>query len=128
MFCCRVNWQQNVPGRKNASLNARRSIKHPRRFLSTEQAHIIRADPPLVMNAVEGSVYTDTSERNFRRLAAQGVFPSIRLGRRVLFRRDALDAALARLESVMKQTMPHKARPRLRGQPSKGNTNKKEIQ
>lgn len=51
------------------------------------------------MNAVEGAVYTDTSERNFRGLVAQGVFPHIRIGRRVLFRREALDAALAKLES-----------------------------
>lgn len=54
------------------------------------------------MNAFEGAVYTDTSERHFRRQAAQGVFPHIRIGRRVLFRREALDTALARLESKTK--------------------------
>jgi excisionase family DNA binding protein len=96
--------------------------------LTPEQVHRIRSDPPVVLSAVEGSVYTTTSERKFRDLAAQGVFPSIRLGRRILFRRDALDAALARLESVMKQETSRNSRPRRRGQPSAGNTKKKEIQ
>jgi hypothetical protein len=49
------------------------------------------------MNAVEGAAYTDTSERNFRKLAAEGVFPNFRIGRRVLWRLDALDAAIATL-------------------------------
>lgn len=47
------------------------------------------------MNAAEAAVYTDTCERNFRELADKGIFPHIRVGRRVLFRRDAIDAALA---------------------------------
>lgn len=74
-----------------ASLDAKRSN------LTTEQAHRIRCQPPLIMNAVEGAAYTDTSERNFRKLAAEGVFPNFRIGRRVLWRLDALDAAIATL-------------------------------
>jgi excisionase family DNA binding protein len=54
------------------------------------------------MNAVEAANYVDLSERNFRQQAAEGLFPAIRIGRRVVFRRDALDDALARLESKTK--------------------------
>ena len=50
------------------------------------------------MNAAEAAVYTDCSERHFRELTAKGVFPHIRVGRRVLFRRDAINAALGKLE------------------------------
>jgi excisionase family DNA binding protein len=75
------------------------------RGLTPRQADLIRRNPPLIMSAVEAAVYTDTSERNFRELAERGVFPSVRIGRRVLFRRKAIDAALAQLEE--KKT-PHR--------------------
>lgn len=64
------------------------------------------------MSAVEAAVYANLSERNLRRQAAEGVFPHIRIGRRVVFRRDTLDAALARLESKTKQKSPRRANAR----------------
>ena len=86
-----------VTGGKAASARERATD----RTLTPEQVHLIRSDPPVVMSAVEAAVYADLSERNFRQQAAQGVFPYIRIGRRVVFRRDALDAVLARLESKL---------------------------
>jgi hypothetical protein len=88
-----MNWQRKDRESTKTTRNAKRSK------LTAEQAHRIRCQPPLIMNAVEGAAYTDTSERNFRNLAAKGVFPNIRIGRRVVWRRDALDAALATLEA-----------------------------
>jgi len=88
--------QRAEPKRTKALPDAKRSK------LTKEQARLIRCQPPVVMNAIEGATYTNTCERNFRTLAAQGVFPHIRIGRRVLWRRDTLDAALARLESKTK--------------------------
>ena len=69
------------------------------RTLTAAESQLIRTIPPVYLSAVEAAIYMDISERNFRTLATQGIFPSIRIGRRLLFRRDALDAALARLES-----------------------------
>lgn len=66
--------------------------------LSQEEIHRIRTNPPRLMNAPEGAAYTGMSERNFRELGRRRILPSIRLGGRVLFRREALDAALERLE------------------------------
>lgn len=66
--------------------------------LTEEQIQLIRHNPPLIMNAPEGAVYVDMSERNFREKARQGFFPYIKIGGRLLFRRDALDQALAKFE------------------------------
>ena len=66
--------------------------------LTAEQRHQIRRDPPVFMNAAEGAVYVDMCERNFREKARQGIFPSIRIGGRLLFRRDALNSTLAKYE------------------------------
>lgn len=81
------------------------------RTLTAAESQLIRTAPPVYLNAFEAAIYTDISERNFRTLARQGIFPSIRIGRRVLFRRDALDAALARLESDSTKTPISTPRP-----------------
>jgi excisionase family DNA binding protein len=85
-----------VKGGKAACATRNRSARR----LTPEQADLISRNPPLIMSAAEAAVYTDTSERNFRELAEKGVFPHVRVGRRVLFRRDGIDAALARLEAL----------------------------
>src|SRR5438876_1054624 len=66
--------------------------------LNPEDIERIRTNPPLVMSAPEGATYVGVSERHFRDQARRRVFPSIRVGGRILFRRDALDAALEKLE------------------------------
>ena len=97
--------QQAAKDRRKATTRARTrnascpTRKPSARRLTPEQAGLIRRNPPLIMNAAEAAAYTDTSERNFRELAEKGVFPHIRVGRRVLFRRDAIDTALAKLEA-----------------------------
>ena len=67
--------------------------------LIPEEVRQIRLHPPRVMSAAEAAAYFGLSERSFRSFARQGVFPSIKVGRRRLFRRDAIDAALVRLEN-----------------------------
>ena len=91
---------QHVASASNTKprLTARHRNRTQRGFTAPE-TQLIRTVPPVYLNAVEAAIYTDISERNFRTLATQGIFPSIRIGRRVLFRRDALDAALTQLES-----------------------------
>ena len=91
--------QRTATTGKNASNDALRGSKRPRRFLSSDQSQILRRAPPVYLSALEGAAYTNFSERNFRKLVAQGVFPRIRIGRRLVFRREALDAALAGFES-----------------------------
>jgi excisionase family DNA binding protein len=97
--------RREEPDSKQAASDARggsatRATRKPfARGLTSERADFVRRNPPLVMSAVEAAAYTDTSVRNFRELADRGVFPSIRVGRRVLFRRDAIDAVLVRLET-----------------------------
>lgn len=54
------------------------------------------------MCAAEGAEYTTLSLRHFLSLADEGLFPRVRIGRRVLFRRASIDAALAALETQTK--------------------------
>jgi excisionase family DNA binding protein len=91
--------QQPATTSKPDSKTLESGFNRSRLTLSPEQIQRIRTIPPVYLNAVEAAVYTDFSERNFRKLADQGVFPNIRVGRRLLFRRAALDDALAKLES-----------------------------
>jgi excisionase family DNA binding protein len=94
--------------RTSAPRGCKASVKPSARRLTPEQVDHLRRQPPLILSAAEAAVYTDTSERNFRELAERGVFPSIRVGRRVLFRRDAIDAALGKLEvqNLARMTRP----------------------
>jgi excisionase family DNA binding protein len=70
-----------------------------RRTLASDEADGIRMHPPPIMVAREAAAYVRLSERTFRQEAQHGVFPSIRVGRRLMFRRDSIDAALKRLEA-----------------------------
>jgi excisionase family DNA binding protein len=58
----------------------------------------LRANPPTLMNEREVAVFLGICPRSVRNFTARGLIPVIRLGRRRLFRRDAVMAALAKLE------------------------------
>jgi excisionase family DNA binding protein len=58
------------------------------------------------MTVVEAAAYTGLSERTLRKSVAQGLFPSVRVGRRLLLRRTSLDAALGALEAAAKSRPP----------------------
>ncbi|WP_309401085.1 helix-turn-helix domain-containing protein [Cerasicoccus maritimus] len=59
----------------------------------------LRAQPPVLMNEREISVFLGLSERSVRTYTTNGLIPVIRVGRRKIFRRDAVLAALRKLES-----------------------------
>ncbi len=63
-----------------------------------EQARLLRENPPVLMNEREVSVFLGLSERSVRNYTANGLIPVIRVGRRKIFRRDAVLAALRKLE------------------------------
>jgi len=58
----------------------------------------LRANPPILMNEREISLFLGLSERTVRTYTGNGVIPVIRVGRRKIFRRDAVLAALKKLE------------------------------
>lgn len=60
----------------------------------------IRANPPVLMNEREVALFVGICPRSVRNFSARGLLPVIRLGRRRLFRRDAVLAALKSLESA----------------------------
>ncbi len=60
----------------------------------------IRANPPVLMNEREVARFIGICPRSVRNFSARGFLPVIRLGRRRLFRRDAVLAALKSLESA----------------------------
>jgi len=58
----------------------------------------LRANPPTLMNEREVAVFLGICPRSVRNFTTRGLIPVVRLGRRRLFRRDAVMAALAKLE------------------------------
>jgi|GEM_PF-5869928 len=62
----------------------------------------IRANPPVLMNEREVSLFVGVCPRSVRNFTARKLLPVIRLGRRRLYRRDAVLAALKELEQAYK--------------------------
>ena len=64
---------------------------------STDLANF-RANPPVLMSEPEVAVFLGVCERSVRNFTTRKLLPVIRLGRRRLYRRDAVLAALAKME------------------------------
>lgn len=58
----------------------------------------IRSDPPVLMSEREVALFIGICERSVRNFTSRGLLPVIRLGRRRLYRRDAVLAALRAME------------------------------
>lgn len=58
----------------------------------------IRQTPPVLMNEQEVALFIGICTRSVRNFTARGMLPVIRLGRRRLYRRDTVMAALQRME------------------------------
>ncbi len=58
----------------------------------------IRQTPPVLMNEHEVALFIGICTRSVRNFTARGLLPVIRLGRRRLYRRDTVLAALQRME------------------------------
>jgi excisionase family DNA binding protein len=52
-----------------------------------------------LFNSQEAAAYLSTPIKTLRRWARQRIVPSIKIGRKLLFRRVALDALIRRLET-----------------------------
>ena len=66
--------------------------------LTKSDVDALRRSPPLVLTLPEAVAYSRLGDPNFRSKLKARVFPHVRIGGRILIRRPALDAALARLE------------------------------
>jgi hypothetical protein len=60
----------------------------------------LRANPPVLMSEREVAAFLNICERSVRNFTARRLLPVIRLGRRRLYRRDAVLAALSKLEGI----------------------------
>jgi hypothetical protein len=60
----------------------------------------LRANPPVLMNEREVALFVGICPRSVRNFTARKLLPVIRLGRRRLYRRDAVLAALKELEQA----------------------------
>ncbi|MDP0502022.1 MAG: hypothetical protein Q7P63_18165 [Verrucomicrobiota bacterium JB022] len=58
----------------------------------------IRENPPVLMNEREVAVFMGVCERSVRNYTARRLIPVIRVGKRKIYRRDAVLAALRHLE------------------------------
>jgi hypothetical protein len=67
--------------------------------ISPEREKEILKTPPEMMIRPEAIIYTRIGERAFRNAVARGLIPEIRIGRRRMYRRDALIDALMKLET-----------------------------
>jgi hypothetical protein len=66
---------------------------------SSQGHESLRANPPVLMNEKEVAAFIGVCPRSVRNFTSRGDLPVIRLGRRRLYRRDAILAALKKLES-----------------------------
>ncbi len=62
-------------------------------------AETLRANPPVLMNEREVALFVGICPRSVRNFTARKLLPVIRLGRRRLYRRDAVLASLKLLQS-----------------------------
>ena len=70
-------------------------MKHTSRHrLPTEKAAIIRTSPPAVMTLLEAAAYLSCSPRYLRDLIKSGKVRSARIGLKIIFRREWLDAVI----------------------------------
>jgi hypothetical protein len=58
----------------------------------------LRTNPPLIVDEKELSLITGLCPRSIRNHVRAGLIPRVKIGRRVLFRWPAVEAALAKLE------------------------------
>lgn len=67
----------------------------------------LRVNPPVLMNEQEVAIFLNVCPRSVRNFTARRLLPVIKLGRRRLFRRDAVLAALRGLEEGAPTTVPN---------------------
>jgi hypothetical protein len=67
--------------------------------IPSQSRESLRANPPVLMNEREVADFIGICPRSVRNFTSRRLLPVIHLGRRRLFRRDAVLAALAKLES-----------------------------
>ena len=67
--------------------------------IASQSRESLRANPPVLMNEREVATFMDICPRSVRNFRGRSLLPVIRLGRRRLYRRDAVLAALQKLES-----------------------------
>lgn len=72
-------------------------VENPARSVS-DATQAIRTNPPLVMSLKEAAAFLGISYRKIREDIQARRIPHLRLGGKVLIRRDALLAALEKLE------------------------------
>jgi excisionase family DNA binding protein len=66
--------------------------------LTQEETERILRDPPPRMSLAEAAAYLNVSPRALRGYVRKRIVSRVKLGGRVIFRREALDADLAKLE------------------------------
>jgi excisionase family DNA binding protein len=67
-----------------------------------EDAEIIRRNPPAYMTLAEAACYCGFAPRTLRHYVKNGLIHMIKVGARVVFRREQLDNDLIRLEQKSK--------------------------
>lgn len=83
----------------NALLRPEDPARHLGINISSQGHDLLRAYPPVLMNEKEVAAFIGVCTRSVRNFTSRGNLPVIRLGRRRLYRRDAILAALKKLES-----------------------------
>ncbi len=74
----------------------------PLEITNPEKAEIIRRNPPANMNLAEAACYCGVSPRSLRQYVRNRAISRIKIGGRILFRREQLDSDLIRLEQKSK--------------------------
>ena len=66
--------------------------------LTSDEIQSLRTNPPLLLSEAELAIVVGVSVRGIRNYERRGLLPFIRIGRRKLYRRDAVFKALENME------------------------------
>ena len=84
--------------KSKSNVTVRRSEPSHAKQLAQDDIELLRRDPPEFMGRHEACVWLGISERTLRNYEARGWIPVVRIGRRRLYRRDAVMKALEERE------------------------------
>jgi len=81
-------------------MNTTKSIKQilKGKELSRDEIQGLRTNPPLLLSEAELAIVAGISPRSIRNYERRSLLPFIKIGRRKLYRKDAVFQALERLE------------------------------
>lgn len=87
---------------KEIKITKTRRTETPLEISAPEKVNNIRCNPPVYMTLAEAACYCGFSPRSLRQYLRYRLISRIKIGGRILFRRETLDSDLSKLQNISK--------------------------